>query len=137
MTVLHVFGQHQSLSDAVARAKYKYRSRRRSYNPRHRPHLLEATLDRLFARATAQPDNQEDATSQAPPMNDDARADDTERDDVLNAVSAKWKRLSRQEISALKTSRELIVLVVAKYGIKPNAARRDVEALLDGRNLTA
>ena len=55
----------------------------------------------------------------------------------LNAVSAKWKRLSRQEISALKTSRELIVLVVAKYGIKPNAARRDVEALLDGRSLTA
>ena len=75
--------------------------------------------------------------SQAPPMNDDAREDDTERDDVLNAVSAKWKRLSRQEISALKTSRELIVLVVAKYGIKPNAARRDVEALLDGRSLTA
>jgi hypothetical protein len=31
--------------------------------------------------------------SQAHPMNDDARADDTERDDVLNAVSAKWKRL--------------------------------------------
>jgi hypothetical protein len=75
--------------------------------------------------------------SQAPPMNDDARTDDTERDDVLNAVSAKWKRLSRQEISALKTSRELIVLVVAKYGIKTNAARRDVEALLDGRSLTA
>jgi hypothetical protein len=99
--------------------------------------LLEATLDRLFARAIAQPDNQEDAMSQAPPMNDDAREDDTERDDVLNAVSAKWKRLSRQEISALKTSRELIVLVVAKYGIKPNAARRDVEALLDGRSLTA
>ena len=48
--------------------------------------------------------------SQAPPMNDDARADDTERDDVLNAVSAKWKRLSRQEISALKTSRELAQL---------------------------
>ena len=75
--------------------------------------------------------------SQAPPMNDGARADDSERDDVLNAVSAKWKRLSRQEISALKTSRALIELVVAKYGIKPNAVRRDVEALLDGRSLTA
>jgi hypothetical protein len=106
-------------------------------NPPHRPHLLEATLDRLFARATAQPDNQEDAMSQAPPMNDDTRTDDSERDDVLNAVSARWKRLSRQEISALKTSRELIVLVADKYGIKPNAARRDVEALLDGRSLTA
>jgi hypothetical protein len=99
--------------------------------------LREATLDRLFARATAQPDNQENAMSQAPPMIDDARPDDTGRDDVLNAVGAKWKRLTRQEISALKTSRELIVLVVAKYGIKPNAARRDVEALLDGRSLTA
>jgi hypothetical protein len=75
--------------------------------------------------------------SQAQPMNDDTRTDDSERDDVLNAVSARWKRLSRKEISALKTSRELIVLVADKYGIKPNAARRDVEALLDGRSLTA
>ena len=75
--------------------------------------------------------------SHAPPVNDDTLADDQERDDVLNAVSARWKRLSRQEILALKTSRELIVLVVAKYGIKPNAARRDVEALLGGRSLAA
>ena len=75
--------------------------------------------------------------SQAQPMNDDTRTDDSERDDVLNAVSAKWKRLTRQEISALKTSRELIALVVDKYGIKTNAARRDVEVLLDGRSLTA
>ena len=75
--------------------------------------------------------------SQASPSNDDARADDAQRDDVLNAISARWKRLTRQEISALKTSRELVVLVVARYGIKPNAARRDVEALLDGRSLAA
>lgn len=60
---------------------------------------------------------------------------DDGRDDVLNAVSDKWKRLSRQEISALKTSRELVALVVAKYGIRTSAARRDVEALLDGRTL--
>lgn len=75
--------------------------------------------------------------SQAPAMNNDARSNDDERKDVLNAVGARWKRLSPQEISALRTSRELIALVVAKYGIKTNAARRDVEALLDGRTLTA
>lgn len=75
--------------------------------------------------------------SKAPAMNDDARSGDRERDDVLSAVGAKWKRLSPQEISALKTSRELISLVVDKYGIKANAAKRDVEALLDGRSLTA
>jgi hypothetical protein len=73
----------------------------------------------------------------SPPMNDNARPDDKERDDVLNAVSAKWKRLTRQEISALKSNRDLISLVVDKYGIKSNAAKRDVEALLDGRSLTA
>ena len=73
----------------------------------------------------------------SPPMNDNARSDDKERDDVLNAVSAKWKRLTRQEISALKSNRDLISLVVDKYGIKSNAAKRDVEALLDGRSLTA
>lgn len=75
--------------------------------------------------------------SQAPAMNNDARSNDNERKDVLNAVSARWKRLSPQEISALRTSRELIALVVDRYGIKTNAARRDVEALLDGRTLTA
>lgn len=73
----------------------------------------------------------------SPPMNDNARSDDKERDDVLNAVSARWKRLTRQEISALKSNRDLITLVVDKYGIKSNAAKRDVEALLDGRSLTA
>jgi hypothetical protein len=72
----------------------------------------------------------------APAMNDDARQDDGQRDAVLNAIGAKWKRLSRQEISALRTDRELIALVVEKYGIKSNVARRDVEALLDGRSLT-
>jgi hypothetical protein len=68
-------------------------------------------------------------------MSNDVHSADDGRDDVLNAVSDKWKRLSRQEISALKTSRELVALVVAKYGIRTNAARRDVEALLDGRTL--
>ena len=72
----------------------------------------------------------------SPPMNDNARPDNEERVDVLNAVSAKWKRLTRQEISALKSNRDLITLVVARYGIKSNAAKRDVEALLDGRSLT-
>ncbi len=71
------------------------------------------------------------------PMNYDVHSTDNGRDDVLNAIGAKWKRLSRQEISALKTSRELVALVVARYGIRTNAARRDVEALLDGRTLTA
>lgn len=68
-------------------------------------------------------------------MSNDVHSADDGRDDVLNAVSDKWKRLSRQEISALKTSRELVALVVAKYGIRTSAARRDVEALLDGRTL--
>jgi hypothetical protein len=70
-------------------------------------------------------------------MTDDARSHDSKRVDVLNAVSARWKRLSREEISALKTNRALIALIVAKYAIKPNAVRRDVEAFLDGRSLAA
>jgi hypothetical protein len=85
----------------------------------------------------SQTDNQEDVMSQAPAMNNHASSNDNDRENVLAAVSARWKRLSPEEISALRTSRELIALVVAKYGIKTNAARRDVEALLDGRTLTA
>jgi hypothetical protein len=75
--------------------------------------------------------------SNASTMSHDVRQDDSERNALLNAVASKWKRFSRRKLSALKTTDELIALVVAKYGITTNAARRHVELLLDGRSLTA
>lgn len=75
--------------------------------------------------------------SKVPPMNDDARSDDNERDDVLNAVASKWKRLSRKELSALKSTDELAAQIMAKYEGEKIATQRDVDAPLDGRNVAA
>jgi hypothetical protein len=44
---------------------------------------------------------------------------DSDRNDVLNAIGAKWSKFSKQELSALTTNDE------------------HVDALLAGRNLTA
>jgi hypothetical protein len=61
----------------------------------------------------------------------------TERDTVLNDVGAKWNRFSRQELSALASNDDLVTRIVAKYGVDKAAAQRDVEAVMDGRNITA
>ncbi|MPZ31315.1 MAG: hypothetical protein GEV13_10015 [Rhodospirillales bacterium] len=69
--------------------------------------------------------------------NDDVRQDDRERDALLNALSSKWKRFSRQELHLLKSSDDLVAQIVARYGVEQVDARRDVDALLDGRILSA
>jgi hypothetical protein len=61
----------------------------------------------------------------------------TERDGILNEISTKWSRLSRQELSALETAEDLVDQLVAKYGIEKTAAEREVSTLLRGRYLTA
>jgi hypothetical protein len=75
--------------------------------------------------------------SNAPATNKAARSEDNDRNDVLNAIGAKWSRFSRQELSDLKTNDELVAQVVAKYGVEKIAVQRDVDALMNGRNLTA
>ena len=58
------------------------------------------------------------------------------------AQTIQLETLNRQLITvlanmALKTNDELITQVAAKYGIEQDAARRDVDALMDGRSLAA
>lgn len=67
----------------------------------------------------------------------DARPQDSKRDEMLNAIGAKWDKFSKQELAELKTSDELVTQVAAKYGIETEAARRDVDALMKGRSLAA
>ena len=69
--------------------------------------------------------------------NNAARSQDSDRNDVLNAIGAKWSKFSKQELSALTTNDELVAQLVAKYDIEKVAAQRDVDALMNGRNLTA
>jgi hypothetical protein len=76
-------------------------------------------------------------TMSSPTTDDDVRQDDRERDALLNALASKWKRFSRQELRLLESSNDLVGQIVAKYGVEEVAARRDVDALLDGRILSA
>jgi hypothetical protein len=75
--------------------------------------------------------------SNALATNNAARSQDSDRNDVLNAIGAKWSKFSKQELSALTTNDELVAQLVAKYDIEKVAAQRDVDALMNGRNLTA
>ena len=75
--------------------------------------------------------------SNAHMTNHDARPQDSQRNEALNAIGAKWSRFSKQELSALATNDDLVEQVVAKYGVEKSAAKRDVDALMDGRNLEA
>ena len=68
---------------------------------------------------------------------DDVRPDDRERDAVLNALASKWRRFSRQELLVVTSNDDLVAKIVARYGVDEAAARRDVDALLDGRILSA
>jgi hypothetical protein len=75
--------------------------------------------------------------SNAPTTNNDARPQINKRTEILDAIGAKWSKFSKQELSELKTNDELVTQVVDKYGIEKVAAQRDVDALMNGRNLTA
>jgi hypothetical protein len=75
--------------------------------------------------------------SNAPATNNAARAQDSDRNDMLNAIGEKWSKFSKQELSDLKTNDELVTQVVARYGVEKVAAQRDVDALMNGRNLRA
>ena len=75
--------------------------------------------------------------SNAPATNNDARPQDNKRIEMLDAIGTKWDKFSKQELSDLKTNDELVTQVVAKYGIEKVAAQRDVDALMNGRNLKA
>jgi hypothetical protein len=54
---------------------------------------------------------------------------------LLSALASKRKRFSRQEFRLLESSNDLVGQIVVRYGVEEVAARRDVDALLDGRIL--
>jgi hypothetical protein len=98
--------------------------------------IAETPLDRPSLEGS-QPTTRRDIMSNNQTTRPDARLQDSKRDDVLNAIHSKWGKFSKQELDALKTNDELVTQVAAKYGIEQDAARRDVDALMDGRSLAA
>jgi hypothetical protein len=75
--------------------------------------------------------------SNAPTAANRSPADDTDKQDVLNEIGVKWNKFSKQELSALKSNDELVGQIVTKYGVEKGAAQSQVDALMNGRNLTA
>jgi hypothetical protein len=52
---------------------------------------------------------------------------------LLGDIGSKWDKFSKQELSDLKNSGDLVTQVVAKYGIEKDVAQRDVDTLVKGR----
>ena len=48
-----------------------------------------------------------------------------------------WGKLTREEVAALRDRDELVTLLVARYGLAAEIARRDVDVLLGGRTPAA
>lgn len=69
------------------------------------------------------------------PSNHDTSPQDIERNEVLIAIGNKWSEFSKEELSALKSTDDLVSQVVRKYGVEEIVAQSDVETLMAGRNL--
>jgi uncharacterized protein YjbJ (UPF0337 family) len=54
---------------------------------------------------------------------------------VLMEIETKWGKFSQQELSALKGRDDLVTQIVAKYGTEKGQAQKDVDAVLNGRQI--
>ena len=72
------------------------------------------------------------------PMNNSSPTSTKTPDAVKSAmskeISAKWSKFSEQDVSAFKTSDELVTQIVAKYGQDKMAVQKDVDTFLKGRS---
>ena len=54
---------------------------------------------------------------------------------LLKDIGAKWGKFSEQELGALKNKDDLVTQVVAKYSIDKMQAQKDVDAVMNGRQI--
>lgn len=52
---------------------------------------------------------------------------------VINEIRAKWGKFSEDDLSSLKNKDDLVTQRAAKYGLEKSLAKRDVDALMNGR----
>ena len=52
---------------------------------------------------------------------------------VIKEIRAKWGKFSEDDLSSLKNKDDLVTQRAAKYGLEKSLAKRDVDALLNGR----
>ena len=54
---------------------------------------------------------------------------------VLKEIGAKWGKFSEQDLSALKNNDDVVTQVVAKYSLAKDQAQRDVDTVMNGRQI--
>ena len=52
---------------------------------------------------------------------------------VIKEIRAKWGKFSEDDLSSLKNKKDLITQRASKYGLEKSLAKRDVDALMNGR----
>jgi hypothetical protein len=52
---------------------------------------------------------------------------------VLEEIRAKWGKFSEDDLSSLKNKHDLVAQRASKYGLEKSLAKRDVDALMNGR----
>jgi hypothetical protein len=57
------------------------------------------------------------------------------REILLKDIGAKWSKFSEQELGALKSKDDLISQLGSKYSLDKAQAQRDVDAVINGRQL--
>ena len=54
---------------------------------------------------------------------------------VIKEIRAKWGKFSEDDLSSLKNKDDLVTQRAAKYGLEKSVAQRDVDALMNGRQI--
>ena len=52
---------------------------------------------------------------------------------IIKEIRAKWGKFSDDDLSSLKNKDDLVTQRAAKYGLEKSLAKRDVDALMNGR----
>lgn len=62
-------------------------------------------------------------------------ADATNTTGMRSEIANKWSKISAQEVSALKTTDDLVAQVQSKYQLDKAQAQKDVDVFANGRQL--
>ncbi len=54
---------------------------------------------------------------------------------IIKEIRAKWGKFSDDDLSSLKNKDDLVTQRAAKYGLEKSVAQRDVDALMNGRQI--
>ena len=54
---------------------------------------------------------------------------------IIKEIRAKWGKFSEDDLSSFKNKDDLVTQRAAKYGLEKSVAQRDVDALMNGRQI--